>query len=191
RRVRGEVVVAGSARAGARDRSGSLPEGSGSGEERLPDLVGAQDSDEREGDAAGVTISSSGLTDSAAALPPRPPATPPTAAPTTAPIGPPTAPPMAAPAAPAPAAPAPTPIGCAPGLLVIGSRFSGSCAISPAPFLRLAMVASSAKGWCCRCAAQQACKPSPGLREDGMRRVCLFALVVLVACKGSEPRQES
>src|SRR5438105_11850456 len=102
-----------------------------------------------------------GLTASAAALPPSPPANAPTAAPTTAPIGPPIAPPIAAPAAPAPAAPAPTPTGCAPGVLVIGSRFSGSCATSPGPFLRLALVASSAKGWCCRCAAQQAGKPAP------------------------------
>src|SRR5439155_26376759 len=67
-----------------------------------------------------------GFTASPAASPPSPPATAPTAAPTTAPIGPPTAPPIAAPAAPTPAAPVPTPTGCAPGVLVIGSRFA-SC----------------------------------------------------------------
>src|ERR1035438_3612771 len=71
------------------------------------------------------------------ALPAIPPTTAPTAAPTRVPTGPaavPTAAPVAAavatPAATPPtAAPTPTPTGCAPGALVIGSRFAGSAGL--------------------------------------------------------------
>src|ERR1700712_474650 len=74
--------------------------------------------------SAFVQLTRVGSTFSATPSPASPPASAPTAAPTTVPIGPATLPAAAPAAIPPAAAPTPVPTGWAPGVPVIGSRFS-------------------------------------------------------------------